>query len=495
MIPFEKIPRGLRVPLFFGELAVNGDVVGADTKPPQPNISCVGATNSVILHSAILINTDENTIYPDNEKLIINGIEFYYPPDYIEGTVATPPDFPPPDGYTWNGSVQIKNNSNEDVRLEYLIFPSNQNNLYFVFSDNPTSIQLGTNRNGVCLSAKFSPVISCDGASNQQYFKSIGGFWDMELNGTFHKSSTDLLQNYIAKNLGDILSVGYDGFMYLGNISESNQRIRLIPVKDTIYFEPSENDTFIEQEDGSLTFCLSTQKEPEITCDGATNTADTGGIWGNVTMTVNGTLYEALLPIDGVLEIDNHGSELHNTFKNLSDGNLRVRITSNRLYSSDYGWGENKNPTLGVDFNTGVIEFCLSPFKQIISCDGASSEQNFGRFTGQWDLELNGVYYQSSTQLSFPDYINQYLGDKLRVGIDGITKFFSVTDENIRLRLIPLEEFSTYSNPYGNNTFMSHNDGSLTFCLKRVDETHYLSSEINLNDLILAEDLSFISFE
>lgn len=49
MIPFNKIPRGLRVPLFFGELAIDGDVLGGSPQPPQPGISCVGATQNITL--------------------------------------------------------------------------------------------------------------------------------------------------------------------------------------------------------------------------------------------------------------------------------------------------------------------------------------------------------------------------------------------------------------------------------------------------------------
>ncbi|KAF1027060.1 MAG: hypothetical protein GAK29_00866 [Acinetobacter bereziniae] len=40
MIPFEKIPRGLRVPLFFGELAVNGDVITSVDPVPQTHYLC-----------------------------------------------------------------------------------------------------------------------------------------------------------------------------------------------------------------------------------------------------------------------------------------------------------------------------------------------------------------------------------------------------------------------------------------------------------------------
>lgn len=237
------------------ETGFYGEIKKEDPKPPV--ITCDGATNTVLMHRAILIDQNENTVPPESEKFIINGEEFEQPPEFIELNPAFPPPFSPPAGYAWQESTEIKNKSNQNVRLEHRINPNNQNLIRIVLSENPTVIEISQNSNGVCLAAQSTPPISCDGASNQQYFRSIGGFWDMELNGVFHKSSVGLLQNYINEHFSDTLAVGYDGFIYIGNISNINQRVRFIPVENTNYFEPSENSTFMEHEDGSLTFCLS----------------------------------------------------------------------------------------------------------------------------------------------------------------------------------------------------------------------------------------------
>ncbi|KAF1010606.1 MAG: hypothetical protein GAK29_05044 [Acinetobacter bereziniae] len=61
-------------------------------------------------------------------------------------------------GYAWRYSFQIKNNSKVGVRLEHIFIPLNQNNVYVVFSENPTVIMLDEKHNGVCLSANLSPV-------------------------------------------------------------------------------------------------------------------------------------------------------------------------------------------------------------------------------------------------------------------------------------------------------------------------------------------------
>lgn len=237
------------------ETGFYGEVKKEDPKPPV--ISCVGATNTVLMHRAILIDQNESTVPPESEKFIINGEEIEQLPDYIEISPAFSPPFPPPVGYSWQETNEIKNNSNQNVRIEHRISPNNQNLIRIVLSENPTVIEMSQNSNGVCLAAQSAPPISCEGASNQQYFKSIEGFWDMELNGVFHQSSVDLLQNYINEHFSDTLTVGYDGFIYMGNISDTDQRIRFIPVKNARYSEPSENTTFMEHEDGSLTFCLS----------------------------------------------------------------------------------------------------------------------------------------------------------------------------------------------------------------------------------------------
>ncbi|TNL51201.1 packaged DNA stabilization protein [Acinetobacter bereziniae] len=353
------------------ETGFYGEIKKEDPKPPV--ISCVGATNTVLMHRAVLINPDESTIFPEWEKFIINGIESEDPPEYIQSEPSLSPPFPPPNGYKWADSILIKNNANFDVRFEHQMIPANQNLARIVLSDNPTVISFDANRNGVCLSGKSSTVISCegatyrilfepaplfngiidwtiefdgvsyplgrvngneiltslpsvikdkiftdwdgfwvlenrdtlphrfkltpsakpeidpiqatwteqnqsfllnedgsfvfclsskvitiscDGASDQQTFSSFGGFWDMELNGIFYQSSSDALPYYISKHFSESLSAFDDGNMVIMNTSNIHQRIRLIPVLNATFLEPSGNNTFLEHEDGSLTFCL-----------------------------------------------------------------------------------------------------------------------------------------------------------------------------------------------------------------------------------------------
>ncbi|WP_151805894.1 hypothetical protein [Acinetobacter bereziniae] len=129
-----------------------------------PEITCVGATNTVLLHRAVLINPNGSTIFPQGEKFIINGVEYDVPPDYIDAGPTILPPFPPPSGYKWVDSILIKNNAGFDVRFEHQMIPNNQNLARIILSDNPTVISLGENANGVCLSKRAEEIPGLDWA-------------------------------------------------------------------------------------------------------------------------------------------------------------------------------------------------------------------------------------------------------------------------------------------------------------------------------------------
>ncbi len=133
----------------------NGNVL---QPKPKSEISCAGATNTVSMHRAILIDQNESTVVPEDESLIINGVVvFEQPPEFLEVNPSSPPPFPPPSGYAWQDSIEIKNNSNQDIRLEHRVIPDNQNLERVFFSENPTVISFDANRSGVCL-AGLEPV-------------------------------------------------------------------------------------------------------------------------------------------------------------------------------------------------------------------------------------------------------------------------------------------------------------------------------------------------
>ena len=48
----------------------------------------------------------------------------------------------------------------------------------------------------------------------------------------------------------------YDGFFWIQNQDSKDYRIKMVPVEATSYLNVTNNPTFIEHEDGSITFCL-----------------------------------------------------------------------------------------------------------------------------------------------------------------------------------------------------------------------------------------------
>ncbi|ENX00875.1 hypothetical protein F900_01859 [Acinetobacter modestus] len=105
------------------------------------------------------------------------------------------------------------------------------------------------------------PLISCDGATNSMSFSQIAGVWSIYVDdfetpvatGNIGPALSQVLTAYSGKLIGD-----YDGVMYIQSTDTSNHRIKLEPISGTSFTANTEdNPTFLEYEDGSLTFCLS----------------------------------------------------------------------------------------------------------------------------------------------------------------------------------------------------------------------------------------------
>lgn len=144
--------------------------------------------------------------------------------------------------------------------------------------------------------------------------------------------------------------------------AEINRRIKLIKTATSVVDIGQQQGAVVNQSD-YVGICLAPAQNIPIGCAGANPTADTGGIWGSPLMLVNGIGYDGIRSIPDILEFDNQGSETHWKFRNISDEFLKVQINTGpeNLWSEDIGWAENTNPTLEVNFETGQVNFCLSP--------------------------------------------------------------------------------------------------------------------------------------
>ena len=121
----------------------------------------------------------------------------------------------------------------------------------------------------------------------------------------------------------------------------------------------------------------------------------------------------------------------------------------------------------------GRQAFCLSPKPEqpLISCEGASSQLRFERFVGNWDMEVDGVFYQSSVDDMLQNWITANLSHIMVADYDGFMIFGNLTDTDHRIRFIPKSPtLSVAENPSGNDTYMRHQDGSITVCLKAFTE-------------------------
>ena len=102
-------------------------------------------------------------------------------------------------------------------------------------------------------------IISCEGATDSIYFPYFQGYWDIELDGMLHMLSEQSVASYIRANLSRILDADNGGFMGIENLDNVPHRFKLIPKNGwatTYYTPPTNNPTFTEHENGSLTFCL-----------------------------------------------------------------------------------------------------------------------------------------------------------------------------------------------------------------------------------------------
>lgn len=130
-------------------------------------------------------------------------------------------------------------------------------------SGNPTFLMLDDDSFCFCLSFSNVPI-SCEGATNNIHFPGIEGYWnfyldDILLEDMVRSDVTGLLNTlgfmYPGKFNGDT-----DGYFWMQNTDEHPHRFKFVPLHDVeppnSYTPPTDNPTFTEHEDGSLTFCL-----------------------------------------------------------------------------------------------------------------------------------------------------------------------------------------------------------------------------------------------
>lgn len=349
-------------------------------------ISCVGATNEF---SILWGTTDDNSIPKTGEKTLWNGSTDQNPFGFeFLGTDTL--DIP--DGYEYRDNYRFVYPS--PLRYELQLLPPNQTQTRMKFEgNNPTIIEMGHNHFGVCLKAEepLNPI-SCDGATSSikwAYAVKEGTSHAIALMTYVDGVQRDIIGNapsWLTKDIlnempaGEVAEGFYtaNGVYKFKNTDSVPHRLEFVILNPDLFRSVvSDNPSLIQITDKlgeHVGVCLSPSTIP-IGCAGALQTAETGGIWFSPTMRVNDIPYDGIVSIADVLEFDNNGSELHWSFRNISDHYLSIEIKTDPsgISSDNMGWSENTNPTLDVNFETGQINFCLAPFEtNPISCEGAT---------------------------------------------------------------------------------------------------------------------------
>ena len=111
------------------------------------------------------------------------------------------------------------------------------------------------------------PVISCVGATSSVNFPYIEGNWRFYLDDFEFSVVTGLANDftsYLNTEMVGKLRCDFDGFFWVENLDTQPHRIKMSPNNSEgaqFFTPPTDNPTFVEHEDGSLTFCLSKKDE------------------------------------------------------------------------------------------------------------------------------------------------------------------------------------------------------------------------------------------
>ena len=133
-------------------------------------------------------------------------------------------------------------------------------------------------------------------------------------------------------------------------------------------------------------------------CSGALPEVITGGIWGDAKWEVNGELILDITQHPKIAVNQQYETRWH--WANKSTDLLHVKITKADLNNGDDGWSftPDRNPTLNVDFDEGIVEFCLAPAIEEPASYNVLFLEN--KINATWDapiskmsMEYNGKLY------------------------------------------------------------------------------------------------------
>lgn len=376
-------------------------------KPPM--ISCVGATQTIVFSPGPAFTGDINwTIEFDGVAYNLGKV---WAGDIVNNMPSQIKDKVWMD---WDGVWVLENRDSAPHRFKLTPSPKPEFNPTQGWSNNKSLLINDDGSFMFCLSAKVN-VISCEGATNNSFFDRFGGYWDMEIDGVFNKASIDILPNYIMSNLSDRLIADYDGFLNLMNISDQDMRIKLIPIKDTFY-DGYGNSTFIEHQDGSLTFCLK-GVEPIYHPYAVLKT---NALWGSnfpAKITVNGTEYSGDL-FGNLADILAHQYNIYTGFERIY-GDFEGDPDFVRVVFAGDVFAENAS--ISVEFLSGIsinIDDSFSyPENDTLKINGELASFNIGKLVCISKVAQYGNIDNSNYLLAYGQPFNFRVGDKINTNV------------------------------------------------------------------------------
>lgn len=284
-----------------GETTICLSVEDNTVKP----LTCDGAVNTVDIHEFVRIS--ETGLIPNTSSVFkVNGQVTPEVPSYITLTDLPRPSFNPPEGYKWDYSYRFTNKSLEDVKIEALYLPVNQNQYSTVVMNNPTSVEdPENNRIGFCLSAGEEVIPEIDCAQAIPFAKYaimtstnevINPILKLIIDGVEMNENSEPPSWFISEETSEPypypIPEGYALRTVMKFISKDTvpHTIEILSENDDSLPVIYDNPTVVEFSKYRVGVCLLGEEQLEINCDNSIDTTGCFNLEGTWDLEVNGNI-------------------------------------------------------------------------------------------------------------------------------------------------------------------------------------------------------------
>lgn len=251
-----------------------------------------------------------------------------------------------------------------------------------VIDSNPTFIEMPDRGCSFCLKP-YKEEFDCEGATQSitvsMFISSSVPEMTVTVNGVSkvyvdQTGNTTNFETWFNSNFGSIMTVDISDFSTFTNVDQTACNNLKVVSDGFAIQEPSQidmgtgfNETFRYNEPShEMSFNLGASST--ISCEGATQGARLGNVGTNYSITIDG---QPAIPSDdnGEWAVQVYSQKIamdsfpdQTAIWNFSEASVRVSIQADptQLNPNDQAWSDTYNPTTNVNFQTGLITFCLS---------------------------------------------------------------------------------------------------------------------------------------